>query len=90
MQFELGWVMHPVIKGDYPQMMKDTVARRTKEQGFTKSRLPEFTSDQIASLKGMYAGQDIRQFISISVSIGGTKVRRHSWVHFRRPICFHY
>lgn len=32
--------------------MKSNVARRSKEEGFTKSRLPTFTHEEIRNIKG--------------------------------------
>lgn len=54
MQFELGWFAHPIlVNGDYPQVMKDQIGNKSRAQGFTKSRLPEFTDSE----KGYIAGQ---------------------------------
>ena len=42
MDFWLGWYADPIWKGDYPAVMKETL----------KDRLPSFTEDQKAMLKG--------------------------------------
>ncbi|CAM0875276.1 unnamed protein product [Alopecurus aequalis] len=40
--FQVGWFMDPIIKGQYPQIMQDIV----------KERLPRFTPDQVKLVKG--------------------------------------
>ncbi|KAJ4448536.1 hypothetical protein ANN_10554 [Periplaneta americana] len=49
----LGWFSQPIFgkNGDYPQIMKDTIAQRSKEEGFPWSRLPEFTPQEIEYVK---------------------------------------
>ncbi|KAL1376185.1 hypothetical protein pipiens_004483 [Culex pipiens pipiens] len=44
MQFNLGWFAHPIFStdGDYPQIMRDRVG----------SRLPKFSDEEIASIRG--------------------------------------
>ncbi|XP_064612088.1 cytosolic beta-glucosidase-like [Liolophura sinensis] len=52
-QFKLGWFLNPIYgSGDYPDVMKERVANKSKAQGYTKSRLPPFTADQIRMNKG--------------------------------------
>ncbi|CAH1251845.1 LCT [Branchiostoma lanceolatum] len=52
-QFFLGWFAHPIYKnGDYPEVMKTTMARKAQEEGRTTSRLPEFTPEQKLSISG--------------------------------------
>ncbi|RLN70131.1 hypothetical protein BBJ28_00013816 [Nothophytophthora sp. Chile5] len=43
-QFSTGWFLAPITTGDYPPMMRERVG----------SRLPTFTADQAALLKGSY------------------------------------
>ena len=53
LQFGVGWFAHPIyINGDYPEVMKTTIAYKSEAQGFEKSRLPEFTEEEKAFIKG--------------------------------------
>ncbi|XP_033096417.1 lactase-phlorizin hydrolase-like [Anneissia japonica] len=46
-QFVMGWFGHPVYKnGDYPEVMKETIARKSTQEGLSESRLPEFTENE--------------------------------------------
>ncbi|XP_055006534.1 lactase/phlorizin hydrolase-like [Boleophthalmus pectinirostris] len=53
-EFFLGWFAHPIYIGDYSQIMKDTIRNRSLAQGYTKSRLPEFTPEEIQRIKGTH------------------------------------
>ncbi|XP_044265974.1 myrosinase 1-like [Tribolium madens] len=55
-QFTFGWYANPIYHpdGNYPQVMIDRIAERSKKEGFEKSRLPEFTSDEIDYIKGTF------------------------------------
>ena len=52
--FMFGWFLNPVTKGDYPGVMKDQVDRKSRAQGYTKSRLPEFSAAEKAFIKGFH------------------------------------
>ncbi|XP_077302569.1 myrosinase 1-like [Arctopsyche grandis] len=56
MQFNLGWFSHAVFsrEGDYPQVMRDRIANKSLAQGYPRSRLPEFTPEEIAYIKGTF------------------------------------
>ncbi|XP_076603669.1 lactase/phlorizin hydrolase-like [Chaetodon auriga] len=53
-QFTLGWFAHPIFNGDYSDMMKTIIRERSLAGNLQKSRLPEFTPDEINRIKGTY------------------------------------
>lgn len=50
-QFNCGLVGHPIMKGDYPQIVKDRLSLLSRVQGYSKSRLPKFSSKWISYIK---------------------------------------
>ncbi|XP_064801136.1 lactase/phlorizin hydrolase-like isoform X1 [Oncorhynchus masou masou] len=53
LQFQLGWFAHPIFKtGDYPDAMKWQVGNKSELQGLPGSRLPMFTNDDKAYIRG--------------------------------------
>ncbi|XP_071507382.1 lactase/phlorizin hydrolase-like [Diadema antillarum] len=53
LQFNLGWYAHPIfINGDYPEVMKEKIGTKSAAQGYNESRLPVFTEDEKAQIKG--------------------------------------
>ena len=47
MEFKLGWFANAIlVNGDYPEVIKANVARKSIEEGLSQSRLPEFTFDE--------------------------------------------
>ncbi|GBP05953.1 Myrosinase 1 [Eumeta japonica] len=51
-QFEWGQYAHPIysVSGDFPPVMKEKIAAKSEEQGYPRSRLPEFTPEEIESM----------------------------------------
>ncbi|KAG5870109.1 hypothetical protein JTB14_021426 [Gonioctena quinquepunctata] len=52
LQFSYGWFAHPVVHGDWPKIMKNKIAARSEKQGYRKSRLPNFTKEEVEYMKG--------------------------------------
>lgn len=52
--FQWGQYAHPIFskEGDFPPVMKQKVAAKSAAQGFLRSRLPEFTEDEIKMIRG--------------------------------------
>nr|AEW46867.1 seminal fluid protein CSSFP001 [Chilo suppressalis] len=53
-QFEWGQYAHPIFSetGDFPPIMKEMIAAKSAEQGFYRSRLPEFTPEELELVRG--------------------------------------
>ena len=55
LQFILGWFAEPIYgTGNYPEIMRSRIAKRSNLQVSEKSRLPEFTDDEIRMIKGKF------------------------------------
>lgn len=54
LQFSYGWYANPIVYGNYPEVMIDRIAQRSKKEGYLKSRLPEFTKEEIEYIKGTH------------------------------------
>lgn len=53
-EFTGGWLVNPVVRGDYPEVMKQRIAEKSRLQGYNQSRLPEFTEEEKERLKGSF------------------------------------
>ncbi|KAK6192766.1 hypothetical protein SNE40_004184 [Patella caerulea] len=68
LEFQLGWWANPIfVNGDYPNVMKDYVAEKSIRQGFSESRLPKFTADEMKANKGTFDFMGINHYSSTLV-----------------------
>nr|PNR45839.1 hypothetical protein PHYPA_015610 [Physcomitrium patens] len=58
--FQLGWFLDPIYRGDYPAVMRTNVG----------NRLPEFTADELALLKGSLDFIGLNHYTSRFISSG--------------------
>ncbi|KAJ8936637.1 hypothetical protein NQ314_012253 [Rhamnusium bicolor] len=54
LQFTFGLYANPIFNGNWPQVVIDRIKLRSEKENFSKSRLPEFTVEEIAYIKGTY------------------------------------
>ncbi|KAF7284532.1 hypothetical protein GWI33_022118 [Rhynchophorus ferrugineus] len=51
-EFVLGIYANPIFRGNWPQIVIDNIATRSKLEGFARSRLPQFTQEEIDFING--------------------------------------
>lgn len=56
LHFQIDLFMHPIFSetGNFPSLVREIVDRKSKEQGFTSSRLPTLTAEEIKLIRGMF------------------------------------
>ncbi|XP_041856893.1 lactase-phlorizin hydrolase-like [Melanotaenia boesemani] len=64
-QWYLGWFSHPIFNGDYSEVMKTTIRERSLAAGLPKSRLPEFTPEEIQRVKGTHDYFGLNHYCSV-------------------------
>ncbi|GLV37189.1 uncharacterized protein CBL_01981 [Carabus blaptoides fortunei] len=55
-QIKFGWWAHPIFSksGDYPEIMKERIDNNSKQELFTRSRLPPFSREEIKFIQGTH------------------------------------
>jgi lactase-phlorizin hydrolase len=51
---QLGIYAHPIFtqEGNYPAVMRERIDKNSAEEGYSKSRLPKFTPEEVEYIKG--------------------------------------
>ncbi|CAH1973279.1 unnamed protein product [Acanthoscelides obtectus] len=68
LQFSYGLYGNPVFNGDWPAVVKERVAQRSKQAGLKESRLPALTKEEIKLIKGTHDFLCINHYTSHMVS----------------------
>ncbi|XP_017782710.1 PREDICTED: myrosinase 1-like [Nicrophorus vespilloides] len=98
-QMYFGWFLHPIIKGDYPPVMRTQVDKKSKEQNFPRSRLPRFSAEEISQIKGTIDFLGLNHYTTFMVKNGSvgqvpsnyndmeaTRYQKSEWKHSAREI----
>ncbi|KAE8742663.1 lactase-phlorizin hydrolase-like [Frankliniella occidentalis] len=73
--FALGSIYHPVVHGDYPEALKERVAHYSALENRPTSRLPSFTDEERARLKGSADFLCFNAYMGTTVADGTKKPR---------------
>ncbi|KAL0895053.1 hypothetical protein ABMA27_013519 [Loxostege sticticalis] len=77
--FDLGIYAHPIFSksGDWPLQLKEIIARKSAEQGFKRSRLPDFTPEEVEYLRGTSDLFGLNHYSTYYVSANETMVKNY-------------
>ncbi|CAD0205437.1 unnamed protein product [Chrysodeixis includens] len=75
-QGEWGLYAHPIFssEGGFPKELSERIAKKSAEQGYTRSRLPEFTEEEKAFIKGSADFFGVNHYTTYLVSASVNKL----------------
>lgn len=50
----MGLLAHPIVLGNWPQLVIDRVGKLSSKQGYNSSRLQQLTQDEVSLIKGTF------------------------------------
>ncbi|KAJ8733387.1 hypothetical protein PYW08_001685 [Mythimna loreyi] len=70
LQMHLGIFAHPIFseEGNYPRVVREKVNNMSRLQGYSRSRLPYFTDEEVTALRGSADFYALNHYTSVSVS----------------------
>ncbi|KAK6183901.1 hypothetical protein SNE40_006472 [Patella caerulea] len=69
LQMNSGWFGNPILgTGDWPTVLYEQVAQKSRAAGMSDSRLPEFTDAEIQLIKGSYDFLGVNMYTSTLIS----------------------
>ncbi|KAH0999514.1 hypothetical protein HUJ05_013325 [Dendroctonus ponderosae] len=66
-EFNVGLYAHAIYRGNWPQIVIDRVANRSKLEGYSFSRLPQFTQEEIDYINGTFDYLTLNSYFSTIV-----------------------
>ena len=69
MYFQWGLYAEPIFsaEGGWPKELSDRVAAKSAEQGFSRSRLPEFTEEEKAFVRGAHDFFGVNHYTTVMI-----------------------
>jgi len=67
LQFDFGLLASPIFKGAWPKMIKDSIDARSRDQSFSKSRLPTLSDEEWGLVRGTADFLGLNSFTSYLV-----------------------
>nr|ABN05620.1 female neotenic-specific protein 2 [Cryptotermes secundus] len=71
-EFNLGWFANPIFskEGDYPTVMKKRIAENSYQEGYLKSRLPQFSTEEVKYIRGTADFFGLNQYTTNRATFG--------------------
>ncbi|ODM91695.1 Lactase-like protein [Orchesella cincta] len=72
MNFTFGWWANPIVRGEYPPIMRELIDRKSAEAGRNSSRLPTFDAEWTELINGTTDFLGLNHYSSHYVEYGNT------------------
>uniref|UniRef100_V5I941 beta-glucosidase n=1 Tax=Anoplophora glabripennis TaxID=217634 RepID=V5I941_ANOGL len=79
--FDFGWYAYPLVYGNYPRVMIDTVRNLSSIQGYPVSRLPIFTLTERLMLRGAYDFIALNHYTTSLTADASSEIKEASFMN---------